>query len=170
MLLIGKDIKIRDFEETDFPQYFELVQDKNNHDLAGLEYTDSEQTAHELFELYRQRKDAHVIATQNNNIMIGIIEMNHRGEYSGLSQTREIGFVIDQKYRQKGYATESVRLIINYGFKELHLREIWASTEENNKVPQTVLKKLKFKYVYSADQALPFAERSNIVKYYLLQE
>lgn len=170
MLIVGKDIKIRDFTETDFPQFQALVGDKNNHELAGLEYSNDSDYVHQLFEMYRKRDDANVIAGIENNKMVGIIEINHRGESADLVLTREIGFVIDQKYRQKGFATEAMQLVIDYGFNQLHLKEIWASTEEKNQVPQRILEKLGFKYIYSADQALPFANQSNIVRYYLLKK
>ena len=48
MNLIGNKIIIRDFKKEDFPEFFELVQDKTNHDLAGLEYTADENFAHNL--------------------------------------------------------------------------------------------------------------------------
>ncbi|HIY93526.1 GNAT family N-acetyltransferase [Companilactobacillus sp. HBUAS56275] len=170
MLIEGKDIKIRDFQETDFPQFQALVGDRTNHELAGLEYSIDPSYVHELFEMYKRRDDSHVIAEVKNNTMVGIIEINHRGEYADLAATREIGFVVDQKYRRKGYATQAIQLVVDYGFNQEHLTEIWSSTEENNQVPQKVLEKLGFKYIYSADQALPFATQSNMVKYYLLKK
>jgi len=170
MLIIGRNIKIRDFEAKDFEQFFELVQDKNNHELAGLEYTADKNFAKNVFDLYLQREGTYVVALAADDKMIGIIEMNKRGESEGLISTREVGFVIDSRFRQKGYAGEAVKLIVDFGLNDLQLDEIWASTEEKNLTPQKLLEKLEFKYIYSADQALPFAEESNVVKYYLLKK
>lgn len=170
MLLIGRNVIIREFKETDFNEFFELIQDKTNHDLAGLEYSNDLDFVKELFGMYQRRQDAHVIAEKDTNRMIGIFEINRRGESAELAQTREIGFVIDQKFRQLGYASESVSLVIEYCFEQIHIKEIWASTEQENQVPQKILRKLDFKYIYSADQTLPFAKQSQIVKYYLLKK
>ncbi|WP_334352149.1 GNAT family N-acetyltransferase [Companilactobacillus sp. HBUAS56257] len=170
MLLIGRNIIIRDFKEEDFEPFFTLLKDKTNHDLAGLEYTEDPDFAKKLFTLYQKRDDAHVIAQKDTDLMVGIFEINKRGESIGLAQTREIGFVIGKAYRKKSYATESVNLVINYGFNRINLTEIWASTEESNKVPQKILEKLKFKYIYSAQQTLPFTTQSQSLKYYLLKK
>ncbi len=169
MLIIGRKVKIRNFEKTDFDQFWSLVNDKNNHDLAGLEYTSDETFAKNLFDMYLRREDTYVIALVSDNSMVGIIELNKRGESESLILTREVGFVVDSKYRQKGYASEAVKLIVDFGRKELHLNEIWASTEESNTTPQKLLEKLGFKYIYSADESLPFVSQHNVVKYYLLK-
>ena len=101
--------------------------------------------------------------------MVGIIESNKRGESAELLPTREVGFVIDRKFRQHGYAREAVELLIEHSFNDLKLKEIWASTEKSNLAPQKLLQKLEFKYIYEADQALPYMGRHNLVKYYLLK-
>lgn len=170
MELIGKNIKIRNFQPDDIGQFLELVQDKNNHKLAGLEYTEDVNFGRDLLDMYQRRDGAYAISLKNDNTMIGIIELNKRGETADLLPTREIGFVIDRKFRQKGYAKEAVELLLKYSFNELGLTEIWASTEDTNQAPQKLLEKLDFKYVYEADQALPYTGEHNFVRYYLLRK
>jgi len=169
MLLIGKNVKIRNFEMSDLDQFLELVQDENNHELAGLEYTEDVSFGRDLLDMYRRRDGAYVIASKNDNQMVGIIESNKRGESAELLPTREIGFVIDRKFRQHGFAKEAVELLIKYSFEDLKLTEIWASTEKANIYPQKLLEKLEFKYIYEVDQALPYTGQHNVVKYYLLK-
>ena len=170
MNLIGNKIKIRNFEATDLDQFLELVQDQNNHELAGLEYTDDANFGKQLLEMYHRRDGAFAIALKETNQLVGIIELNKRGESDELLQTREIGFVINRKFRQLGYAKEAVQLIIDYGFKTLNLTEIWASTERENLAPQRLLEILEFKYIYEATQTLPYTGQHNRVKYYLLKK
>lgn len=170
MELTGERIKIRNFKESDLGQFLELVRDKNNHELAGLEYTEDVNFGRDLLDMYQRREGAYVVSLLENDQMIGIIELNKRGESSDLLLTREIGFVIDRKFRQQGFAKEAVKLMIEYGFNELKLREIWASTEKENQAPQDLLSKLEFKYMYEADQALPYTGQHNLVKYYLLKK
>jgi len=170
MKLIGKNIVIRNFEMSDLEQFLELVQDKNNHKLAGLEYTEDVEFGRDLLDMYRRRDGSYAIALSGNNKMIGIIELNKRGESTELLPTREMGFVVDRKFRHQGYAKEAVEMMINYGFTDLQLTEIWASTEKENPIPQNLLENLDFKYMYEADQALPYTGQHNLVKYYLLKK
>lgn len=170
MELIGKHIKIRNFAMSDLEEFLKLVQDKNNHKLAGLEYTEDVDFGRDLLDMYQRRDGAYAIALQDTNQMIGIIELNKRGESTELLLTREIGFVINRSFRQKGYAKEAVKLLLDYGFNDLKLTEIWASTEKDNPAPQKLLETLDFKYVYEADQTLPYTGQHNLVKYYLLKK
>ena len=120
--------------------------------------------------MYQRRDGAFVIAQKDTDQMVGIIEMNKRGESNDLLLTREIGFVINRKFRNQGFAKESIQLLIDYGFNELNLTEIWASSEKDNQAPQKLLELLGFKYIYEVNQALPYAMQSNLVKYYLLKK
>lgn len=168
MHLIGSKVKIRNFETTDWEQFFKLVQDRQNHELAGLEYTDDDDFGHDLLDMYRRRAGAYVIASKDTDEMIGIIELNKRGESEGLLATREIGFVVGKEYRQQGFAKEAIQLLRDYSFNELDLTELWASTEADNVAPQKLLESLEFKYMYEADQTLPYTGQHNLIKYYLL--
>ena len=170
MQLIGNKVKIRNFENDDIEQFLELVQDKNNHELAGLEYTEDVDFGRDLLDMYQRRDGSYAISLKDTNKLIGIIEINKRGESPDLLLTREIGFVIDRKYRHQGFAKDAIQIVIDYGFNELKLTEIWASTEEDNLAPQKLLEKLEFKYIYEADQTLPYTAQHNLVKYYLLKK
>lgn len=168
MRIIGKKVIIRDFEESDFLDFFDLIQDKNNHELSGIEYTTDKTKAKEIFKRYLKIDTAFVIADLSDK-MIGIIEMNLRGISGGLDKTREIGFVIDQNYRRQGLGSEAIKLVIDYGFDKMNLTEIWASVKESNKSTQKLLDKFDFKYIYESDQSLLFADNWETVKYYLLK-
>lgn len=169
MLLIGKHIKIRNFEMSDQGPFFELLRDKDNHELAGLEYTEDVDFGRDLLDMYRRRDGAYAISLVDTDKLIGIIEMNKRGESAELLPTREIGFVINRSFRQQGYAKEAIKLLIDHGFNDLNLTEIWASTEKDNLTPQKLLENLQFKYIYEAEQTLPYTGQSNSVKYFLLR-
>ena len=50
-----------------------------------------------------------------------------------------------KKYRNKGYITEAIKLIVGFAFNELKLNRISARLWENNLASIKVLKKNKFK-------------------------
>jgi [ribosomal protein S5]-alanine N-acetyltransferase len=58
--------------------------------------------------------------------------------------TPEVGlyWVIDATHRQRGYAVEAARALVDLGFKHLHLRRILATTEYSNAASQGVMRKL----------------------------
>lgn len=170
MNLIGEHVEIRNFEENDFSEFKKLLQDRKNHENAGLEYSSDDNQIINIFNKYLVLANTYVIALKSNHRMLGIIELNERGISNGLDKTREIGFVISKDYRRLGYATEAIELMLQYAFEQLHLLEVWAAVKVNNTVPQLVLTKLGFKYIYQVSQdPFDFNSAENMLKYYLLK-
>lgn len=75
---------------------------------------------------------------------------NTNGEYIGLallkvvegeSDRSELGYVIHDKFKGQGIATEVAQALIGYGFVQQHLREIFAVTDQENIASQRVLLK-----------------------------
>lgn len=170
MKLIGNKVIIREFAESDFEAFNALVSDRQNHETAGLEFTTDKNKSKNIFDNYLVLANTYVIALKSSNRMLGIVELNERGLTNGLDKTREIGFIISPEYRRNGYATEAIQLVLDYGFKILHLSEVWASVKVNNPVPQALLSKLGFKYIYQVSQdPLLIDSPENMLKYYLLK-
>jgi [ribosomal protein S5]-alanine N-acetyltransferase len=58
----------------------------------------------------------------------------------------ELAYWIGKDYWGKGYATEAVKRVIDFGFKELKLNRIWAAIMSKNKASGKVLKKVGLRY------------------------
>ncbi|MDH5718622.1 MAG: GNAT family N-acetyltransferase [Spirochaetia bacterium] len=56
----------------------------------------------------------------------------------------EIGYIIHQDYHKKGYGTEAVQSLIEFGFKTLRLKKIYARIYKENKISIRLAKKCKF--------------------------
>lgn len=54
----------------------------------------------------------------------------------------EIGWRIDPRYWNQGYATEAARAVLRYGFEGLDLDEIVAVTTHDNRASRRVMEKL----------------------------
>ena len=80
---------------------------------------------------------------KENNKLIGIIELDHLSWFN--YKAGEMSHHIKKEYRNKGYGTESAKALINYCFKKMGLRKIYADTDPNNKNAQKLVKKLGFK-------------------------
>jgi len=68
-------------------------------------------------------------------------------------QVRMLGYWLDESHWGKGYMTEAVQGVLNYGFEELRLSLITATCYPHNKRSQKVLKKNGFIYEGTLHQA-----------------
>lgn len=57
----------------------------------------------------------------------------------------EIGYFIGRDFWGRGIATEAVKQLVKFGFKELKLKRIWAGTYSTNPASGKVLEKAGFK-------------------------
>lgn len=58
----------------------------------------------------------------------------------------EIEYCIGSQFHRRGYATEAVRSIVDYGFEKINFHKIQVSHKEMNLASQGVIKKVGFKY------------------------
>jgi RimJ/RimL family protein N-acetyltransferase len=72
-----------------------------------------------------------------------IPELRGANDVSGY-YTTEVGlfWVIDPLHQRHGYASEAARAMVDYAFKELHLKRIIATTEYDNLASQAVMRKV----------------------------
>jgi [ribosomal protein S5]-alanine N-acetyltransferase len=78
----------------------------------------------------------------SENISIGGIGFAGIPDEEGVTM---VGYFIDGKYREKGYATEALRCLIDWGSLEPSLKTIIADTPFFNLPSQNVLKKVGFR-------------------------
>ncbi len=71
-----------------------------------------------------------VIVTNDDNKMIGTVGLE---KIDNINRTATLGiFIGDKEYRDKGYGTESINLILEYGFKYMNLNNIKLDLMEFN--------------------------------------
>lgn len=138
---------------SDAKQLLHWSQTKILQTTAGLRpYADLE-AAKAGVKLYQARTNSFVIVLRENQQPIGIAELNERGldKRSGLGQSKELGFLLDQAFWRHGYMIEALTVLLNYAFRQLKQHEIWAGTFQDNLASQKLLQKLGFHYVYQVD-------------------
>lgn len=77
------------------------------------------------------------IADKNSNELCGTITIDIHKFFP----RAELGYWISMEYRNKGYASEAVKAIIEYGFTKLNLKRIQAIHNVNNPASGHVLEK-----------------------------
>lgn len=84
-----------------------------------------------------------VIVTNKEDKMIGTVSLE---KINHINRSATLGiFIGDKDYREKGYGTEAIRLILDYGFNYLNLQNIKLDLMEFNKRAYGCYKKCGFK-------------------------
>jgi RimJ/RimL family protein N-acetyltransferase len=92
------------------------------------------------------------IIDKNTNELIGtcgFTELDH------LNQTAEVGiFIGNKKYWNKGYGSEAITLLLDYGFKALNLHNILIRVYSFNERAKRCYEKVGFKNIGKRREAL----------------
>jgi len=140
---------IREFELTDTAKFFEL-----NRDIEVVKYTgdrpfESIEVAETLLTSYIEFKKSNLvhwaIVLKENNEFIGTCGFEQHSSYV------DLGGRLFKKHWGKGYATESAKACLDYGFKHLNLSEVVGRVVKDNLASIRVLEKIGMKFWKKAD-------------------
>jgi ribosomal-protein-alanine N-acetyltransferase len=85
------------------------------------------------------RPDYYLAIANGADILIGFVRIGFSGDNSG-----ELGYAVRREDWGKGYATEATSLMVDFGFRTLHLHRIQAACGPDNRASQRVLARLGF--------------------------
>lgn len=85
------------------------------------------------------RPDYHLAIANGADILIGFIRIGFGRDSSG-----ELGYAVRREDWGKGYATEAASLMLDLGFRTLHLHRIQAACGPDNRPSQRLLARLGF--------------------------
>lgn len=146
MYLCGKKIKLRALEPEDLEF---LYNTENNESFWEISHT---QTPFSKFLLKQYLENAHldifeakqlrlIIEENNSSKQIGMIDVF---DFNPQHKRAGIGVLISEEYQHKGFASEALKLLINYCFKHLNLHQLYANITEDNAKSLTLFKKHNF--------------------------
>ena len=149
MLLQGKKIFLRSIQFSDADILFQWENDRSNWHVSG---TKKPFTKKEINAFIETQKDIYLdkqlrliierIPNPKSQILnpIGCIDLF---EFDG--KKTGVGILIDKKYRKKGYASDTLRVLIKYSFEVLNLRELHCRISEDNIASIRLFQKHNFK-------------------------
>lgn len=145
--LVGDNVYLLPISLDDVEKYAEMVNDiKVSVGLGYLSYTniiDFESEKEFLISVKKEKMFA-VRLLENDNLL-GNIGFN---SVDLLNRTATMGIMLgNSNYQRKGYGIEAVKLILDYGFSFLNLRNISLSVFEYNEAAYNLYKKAGFKEV-----------------------
>ena len=143
--LTGDNIYLSPISLDDVEEYAEMVNDiKVSVGLGYLSYTniiDFESEKEFLISVKKEKMFA--VRLLENDELLGNIGFN---SLDIINRNGALGVLIgNPKYQRKGYGTEALKLILDYGFSFLNLRNISLSVFEYNEPAYNLYKKVGFK-------------------------
>lgn len=164
-------ILLRNFLPDDLDQVFFWGQNKIYNQTAGYPILRDKNQAQQALQQFMNRPETYAIVLKETMKPIGMIEFNDRGttSESGLLDTKELGLFLDENYWRQGLMTETLTMFLNYGFKTLKLREIWAGVYPKNLASHRLLAHFGFEYKYTADYSNIIPENPFQEEYFLLR-
>lgn len=153
MEIIGENISLLPYTIERCHEFWkDYVADYN---MWDKEYTYDENWINKYFNLKVLDKTRRFFAICINDKVIGEIQLKKIDKERGIA-TLSIHLSNDN-YKNQGFGTEAIKLMIDYAFEHLNLNTIYADTVLRNKRSQHVLEKLGFVEI-GVDKILKYYE------------
>ncbi|KTC84042.1 GNAT family N-acetyltransferase [Legionella brunensis] len=144
-VLVSERIIIREWQDSDYKPFVAM-----NADEQVMEYFPATLTEKETVAMI-ERINIHI---QQQGFGLWVAELKETGEFMGFvglsipsfyahfTPCVEIGWRLALPFWGKGLATEGAKVVLNYGFNELNLKEIVSFTTLSNVRSQRVMQKI----------------------------
>ena len=148
-------IKLRAME----PEYLDILylieNDKGLWNVGATNVPYSRYTLHEYManakdDIYADRQVRLMVENEAGEV-VGIVDVVN---FDPQHQRAELGIVIMNDHRRKGYATAAVKEILRYALRILHLHQLYVIVDKENTIALQLFKKTEFQESASLAQWL----------------
>ena len=144
---------LRPFRESDAEAFFECCQNPNIGNNAGWKpHRSLEESQEILRSVFISQPGIWAIILKEDGRLIGSVGIIPDPKREN-PQARMLGYWLDESHWGKGYMTEAVQSVLDYGFNTLQLNLITANCYPHNERSQKVLKRHGFIYEGTLHQA-----------------
>lgn len=144
---------LRPFRESDAEAFFECCQNPNIGNNAGWKpHRSLEESQEILRSVFISQPGIWAITLKEDGRLIGSVGIIPDPKREN-PQARMLGYWLDESHWGKGYMTEAVQSVLDYGFNTLQLNLITANCYPHNERSQQVLKRHGFIYEGTLHQA-----------------
>ena len=135
-----RNLILRTWMPGDAPALYQICLDETLR-RSGVAYFESLRDAAEAIQFWAKDSRFKAIIHRESGTLIGFISLGDMNRYEGYA---ELEYAIAADHRNKGYATEAVKRMIEYGFSDLNLAVIAAWVRSHNVESARVLEKCAF--------------------------
>ena len=147
--LNGKSIKLRALEQEDLNFLYQI---ENNELFWEVSHTQTPFSKYSLrlyienshLDIYKTQQLRLLIEEQSSTKRIGLIDLF---DFNPKHKRAGIGILIAPEFQKKGYAFESLKLIIDFAFTHLDLHQLYANISEENLNSIRLFEKCIFKRI-----------------------
>ncbi|RHL05237.1 MULTISPECIES: GNAT family N-acetyltransferase [Bacteroides] len=144
---------LRPFQESDAEAFFKCCQNPNIGNNAGWKPHGSLEESQEILRsVFISQSGIWAIILKEDGRLIGSVGIIPDPKREN-PQARMLGYWLDESHWGKGYMTEAVQSVLDYGFNTLQLSLITANCYPHNERSQQVLKRHGFIYEGTLHQA-----------------
>ena len=143
--LQGKNLKIRAMEPEDIDTIYEWENDPETWIYSNTI------TPYSRFHLEQYVINSHCDIYTDKQLRLMIVDAGGKTagcvdlfEFDGKNRRAGIGILIAKDFRKKGYASETLDIVILYARNVLNLHQLYCNISENNKVSLKLFKKKGF--------------------------
>ena len=141
---------LRAWEITDLDDFFEYASVEGVGEKAGWEHHKSKDKSLEILKMFIEEKKVFAIVLKENQKVIGSIGIEELSEELDKDLDnllgRELGYVLNKDYWNKGIMKEAISKVVDYCFNTLKLNFLMASYFNYNIASKRVLENLNFKF------------------------
>ncbi|MGL6108285.1 GNAT family N-acetyltransferase [Romboutsia sp.] len=133
---------LRNFEEKDLEDLHEYYSQDGVGEMAGWKHHSNMSESREVLRRNIKNNNTFAIENKENKKVIGHITVNSDSE-NGREDTKELGFVLNRNYQNKGIMTEVIYEILDYLFCN-EIEYVYACCFQNNQSSKRLIEKCGF--------------------------
>ncbi|MFK5878629.1 MAG: GNAT family protein [Flavobacteriaceae bacterium] len=143
--LKGLHINLRAIEPTDLAFLYQIENDELFWEVSNTQKPFSKYLLQQYLENAQQdiyeAKQLRLLIEEKNGTPVGLIDLF---DFDPKHKRAGIGIVISQQFQAKGFATESLELLLKFAFTHLNLHQLFANITNDNTKSISLFEKVGF--------------------------